>query len=141
MIVGLDEKVTAKFMEQLTVFKVQDYFILLGIRNDIDRVLDSTDVYLQPSRTEAISLSIMEAISHGIPVIATNVGGIPEVVIDNHNGYLITPEDSIFLSERMMQLIAAPQLAHKMGENGKDLSKQFTLKKGIDNLINIYNQL
>lgn len=67
----------------------------LGIRNDINDILNISDIYLQPSRTEGLSLSIMEALNYSLPVIGTRVGGIPEIVHEE--------KTDIFLKKRMLK--------------------------------------
>ena len=69
----------------------------LGIRNDINDILNISDIYLQPSRTEGLSLSIMEALNYSLPVIGTRVGGIPEIVHEGENGYLFEKENVCLL--------------------------------------------
>lgn len=104
----------------------------VGIRNDVDDFLSISDVYLQPSRTEAISLSIMEALSYALPVVATRVGGIPEVVHDKINGFLFENENSTQMADILHILISDKALRYKLGEKSLLLSKKYTLQKNLD---------
>ena len=110
----------------------------MGIRNDIDDILSASDIYLQPSRTEAISLSIMEALCHGLPIIASNVGGVPEVVNNGSNGFLVEPEDINALSNAMSEMVNSPQKRAEMGVESIKLSSNFSLEAGVVNLLKYY---
>lgn len=139
-VVGLNSVRSAKFLDIVRSKNLESYFVSMGIRNDIDMILSATDIYLQPSRTEAISLTIMEALHHGLPVVASNVGGISEVVLDGQNGTLVEACDAEGLSIAMSDLLQSPEKREIFGENSKKHSLNFTVERGVDNLIGIYKK-
>lgn len=112
----------------------------LGIRNDINDILDISDIYLQPSRTEGLSLSIMEALNYSLPVIGTRVGGIPEIVHEGENGYLFEKENVEELSDRIEILVNNREVREMMGRKSKVISSRFTLADGVEKLASIYHQ-
>ena len=83
------------------------------------RYLHEMDVFAVPSLQESFGVAAVEAAATELPVIASNVGGLPEVVVDGETGYLVPPGDADALSARMAQLIAAPELRQRMGETGR----------------------
>ncbi len=139
-VVGLNSVRSAKFLDIVRSKNLESYFVSMGIRNDIDMILSATDIYLQPSRTEAISLTIMEALHHGLPVVAPNVGGISEVVLDGQNGTLVEACDAEGLSIAISDLLQSPEKREIFGENSKKHSLNFTVERGVDNLIGIYKK-
>lgn len=139
-VVGLNSVRSAKFLDIVRSKNLESYFVSMGIRNDIDMILRATDIYLQPSRTEAISLTIMEALHHGLPVVASNVGGISEVVLDGQNGTLVEACDAEGLSIAISDLLQSPEKREIFGENSKKHSLNFTVERGVDNLIGIYKK-
>lgn len=139
-VVGLNSVRSAKFLDIVRSKNLESYFVSMGIRNDIDMILSATDIYLQPSRTEAISLTIMEALHHGLPVVASNVGGISEVVLDGQNGTLVEACDAEGLSIAISDLLQSPEKREIFGENSKKHSLNFTVEIGVDNLIGIYKK-
>ena len=108
----------------------------LGIRNDINDILNISDIYLQPSRTEGLSLSIMEALNYSLPVIGTRVGGIPEIVHEGENGYLFEKENA----DRIEILVNNREVREMMGRKSKVISSRFTLADGVEKLASIYHQ-
>jgi glycosyltransferase involved in cell wall biosynthesis len=108
---------------------ISEFTILLG-RKSFSVVSDhliASDVYIQPSRTDAISLSICEAITRGLPCIGTNVDGIPEVIIDGYNGILVPAEDHLALANAIEKLIINKNLIDEYGQNSKKLSENFQI--------------
>jgi glycosyltransferase involved in cell wall biosynthesis len=79
------------------------------------RLLAESDVYLLPSYSEGLPMSILEAMNAGLPVLSTPVGGIPEIVIDGLNGYLVKPGDEEALYDRLMRFVNQPDLVATMG--------------------------
>jgi glycosyltransferase involved in cell wall biosynthesis len=103
--------------------------LFMGERRDIGAVLASIDTVVSPSRTESLSNSILEAMAAGRPVIATNVGGNPELVQDRETGLLITPENEDALAAAMEVVLASPDLARKWGANARRFAlANFTLE-------------
>lgn len=91
----------------------------LGMRNDIPRVLAALDVFVLTSHNEANPVSILEAMSTGKPVVATNVGSVHEVVSDGQTGFLVPAGDAATLADRTLQLLKDPRLAQSMGAAGR----------------------
>jgi glycosyltransferase involved in cell wall biosynthesis len=91
----------------------------LGSRNDVPRILSAMDVFALTSHVEANPVSILEAMSIGRPVVATNVGSIHEAVSEGKTGFLVPPGNATKFSERILQLLHAPLLAHSMGASGR----------------------
>ena len=87
---------------------------LLGAWDDISPVLASADIFVLPSRWEGLSRALMEAMAAGIPVIASQVGGIKNLVTDNVNGLLIPAEDSEKLENSILQLIENPEMMKRL---------------------------
>jgi len=141
IIIGLNEYENLKFQSILKEQGVVNYFISVGIRNDIDDFLAFTDIYLQPSRTEAISLSIMEALMYGIPIIGSKVGGIPEVCVDQYNGLLVERESPEQLAQAIKKLLMNDELRKKMGKKSLSHANNFKLDLNVDKLIILYQSL
>lgn len=97
----------------------------IGHRKDVENVYHTTDVVVMPSRwQEPLGLINLEAGACRKPVVATRVGGIPEVVEDGVNGFLVEPGDVDGLADRVGRLIANPALRATMGQTGRDLVEQ-----------------
>ena len=75
-------------------------------------------VFAFPSYNEAQSLVVIEALSARLPVITTPVGALPDLVVEDENGYLVTPGDASALADRIGNLLASPELRRKLGESG-----------------------
>jgi glycosyltransferase involved in cell wall biosynthesis len=92
----------------------------LGQRRDVPDLLHAMDVFVLPSYSEGVSLALLEAMAAGLPVIATAVGGLPEVVADGETGWLIPPQDAAALAGALVRLLADPALAQRLGANARD---------------------
>ncbi len=112
--------------------------LMTGAKDNVVPYLQAMDVYVLPSLTETTSLSTMEAMSCGIPVITTPVGSIPEYVQDGFNGFLFPRKDPKTLSEKIEILINNPKLRKKLGENArKTIIKHHKLDNTIKEIKNV----
>jgi glycosyltransferase involved in cell wall biosynthesis len=91
---------------------------LAGERRDVRRLLEDADVFVLSSRSEGAPLSILEAMAAGLPVVATAVGGIPEIVDDGTTGLLVPPGDAAALAAALERLLADAGLRARMGAAG-----------------------
>lgn len=134
----LEEKLK-KLAEKLGLESV---IIFTGFRKDIPEILGILDVFVLASLKEGLGVSLLEAASYGLPIVATNVGGIPEVVKDGITGFLVPPKDSKTLAEKIIYLLAHPEEAQKMGENGKEwIRKNFSVEKMVNKYATLYESL
>ena len=97
---------------------LQETFILGGFRSDIDRLLPQADLVAIPSYTEGLPNIALEAHAASKAIVATNVGGIPEVVQDGVTGHLVDAGDSQALADRILQLLLEGTLRNEMGVRG-----------------------
>jgi glycosyltransferase involved in cell wall biosynthesis len=98
---------------------VRDRMILAGFHENVTPLLRAMDLFVLPSRTEGLPIAILEAMAAGRAVVATAVGGIPEVVRDGETGLLVPPQDPRRLAEAIIGLLDAPWLARSMGAEGQ----------------------
>lgn len=104
-------------------------------------LLNWADVYILPSFNEGLPISILEAMSYGMPIISTPVGGIPEVLKDNLNGTIITPGNAKEISNAMMKYIMTPDIIKKEGQESKNIVKYYLPEYVFNHLKNIYEKL
>lgn len=102
----------------------------------------NNSIYLQPSRFEAFGLSILEASFSSLPIVATNVGGIPEIISDEETGLLCEPNDPALMAVKIKKLIDDDYLRQIVRHNGYILATEnFTDQIEAENFINLYSQL
>jgi glycosyltransferase involved in cell wall biosynthesis len=118
---------------QIDQKKLSDNVTLLGYRDDIPQLLSSADIFCMPSLNEALGYSLLEAMAAGLPVIASNVGGIPEVINDSKNGLLVTPGMPTELSNAIVRLIDDEHLRFTLGQKAK---RHVASKFSIDHMRN-----
>jgi sugar transferase (PEP-CTERM/EpsH1 system associated) len=96
---------------------------LLGLRNDVGRLLHAADVFLLTSISEGIPLTAIEAMNAGLPVVATRVGGLPEIVVQGRTGVLAPSRDDEELADCILRLAADPALRAAMGRAGRERAR------------------
>ena len=122
---------------------LDDEVIWVGVTNHVDRYLCQADIYCQPSRTEALSLSIIEAMQYSLPVVASNVGGVSELVSDGINGFLVAPDSPRLLAQKLRILLTDPELRRSMGQRSSSLLEDLGFFQDISakQVMEIYQQI
>jgi len=121
---------------------IDDHFEIMGFAPQISRWYRRSDVVAMPSRSEAVAVVALEAMAHGKPVVAFEVGGIPEVVVDGETGILAPPEDRDAFAAALKELLLDPERAQKMGAAGEKRAREyFSEKKMLESYIKLFNEL
>lgn len=119
-----------------------EHFEMWGLRDDVEEIMAATDIYCQPSRSEGIPLSLMEAGMAKVPVVATSVGGIPEVALDGKNAFLCESDNYKMIADRLKTLISDKSKRNQMGREGhKIASEKFNIDNQATSLIKIYKSI
>jgi glycosyltransferase involved in cell wall biosynthesis len=141
LIVGEGEK--RKELEGLSdKLNLNNNVIFTGYREDIPEILASLDLFVLPSVSEGLGRSIIEAMAMGKAVVATNAGGIPEVVKDGQTGILVPAKNEHKIAEAILELIRDKDRMTKMGLFGRELLKvKFDIKINVEEIQNIYLQI
>ena len=115
---------------------------LLGERNDVPSILASSDVFVLPSNWEGLPYTVIEAMMAGLPVVATSVGGVPELVEDGVTGFLVPRSDPEALAEALQRLIDDPELRERMGKAGRQKAMcEFTLDRMLRETEKVYEEV
>lgn len=120
---------------------LSDHVFLTGYRDDVPRVLAASDVLVLPSFREGTPRVITEAMASGLPVVATDIAGIPEQVAEGVNGYLIPTGDSEALADRLERLLGDPTVRKEMGYRGLERAEQFSTEAMVRDLHNLYQDV
>lgn len=108
---------------------------LLGSIDHVDELLVNSDIFILPSYYEAISLSILEAMAYGLPVLATRTGGIPEAVDEGVTGILVPPKDIKALKQGLEKLLTNSSECYLMGKAGRARAQElFNIEKTIESI-------
>jgi glycosyltransferase involved in cell wall biosynthesis len=128
--------------EKARALGVEDRVVFAGFRKEIERFYRTMDVSVLTSLSEGLSLTLLESMGHGLPVVVTRVGGNPEVVIDGETGFLVPPRDASLFAERVVRLLRDPDLRERMGRAGRArVESHFTLRDAARRYVTIYENV
>jgi len=115
----------------------------LGIRRDIPELMNAADAYVMSSSWEGMPMVLLEAHAAGLPVVATDVGGNGEIVLDGVTGFLVPPGESDSLAQAMMRLMnLPPEERNRMGELGRQhIVENFDMERVVDRREELYREL
>ncbi len=115
-----------------------DHLQLLGERDDVLRLLAGSDVFLLASWQEGLPVSLMEATSMGMPIIATAVGGVPQIITDGVDGLIVPPGEPDLLAGAVRRLASDPELRARLGTGAKERSAMFNVALASREIEDIY---
>jgi len=121
--------------------QLQSAVVMPGFVEDIPRLLNSMDIFVFPSIEEAYPNAILEAMAMNKPVVATRVGGIPDILEDGVTGYLVEPENSDAIADRVIKLLSDEQLRLKIGQKGRQVALENNQQIMIEKLERLYFSL
>ncbi len=119
---------------------LENNIYLEGWQTNVEKYYTSHDIFCLSSIYEAFGLIFLEAGFHYLPTVATDVEGIPEVVINNQTGYLVPPQDATLLAKKLLLLINDPELRYQMGSQAyKWVTENFTAEKMLEGYKRLYD--
>jgi glycosyltransferase involved in cell wall biosynthesis len=123
---------------------IEDDTIFTGFvqNNEIQKYHNIIDIFIVASLEESFGVAALEASSCGNPVVASNVGGLPEVVDQNKTGFLVEKENPDSIAEAIGKLIESPNLRSDMGKKGRQkVIDEYDWNNSVSKLISIYNSI
>ncbi|MFP4058130.1 MAG: glycosyltransferase family 4 protein [Candidatus Brocadiia bacterium] len=142
VICGSGRKVELQLIELSARLGIEDRVCRCGFRDDVPDVLAATDVYVLPSRAEGLGFSLLEAMASGCPVVATRVGGVPEIVTPERDGLLVEPEAPHALAQAIARLLDDPRLRARLAAEGrKTVQQRFATDKLVARVEALYREL
>ena len=120
---------------------LSDIVNFLGIRNDIPELLMSNDIYVMASKWEGLSVSLIEALAGGIPIVTTNAGSNSEIVDNGVNSIIVPTKNPEALSEAIYSLILDQELRQMFSIEAQNKAKIFSIKQCAENHIRMYEEI
>lgn len=114
---------------------------LLGFRDDVPELLAAVDLVAMPSRREGLPFTAIEAMAAGRPIVASDTGGLPEIVEHERSGLLVEPGDVSALAEAVVRVLKDPLLAERLVQGGRERLPDFTLDRHLELLIAEYRRV
>lgn len=132
-----------EYLEQEAIaLDVAQHVRFLGWRRDLPALYGGTDMAVLTSRNEGTPVSLIEAMAAGLPVVSTNVGGVPDVVQDQKTGYLVSPGDARGLAQAIGSLDGNPDRRRALGEAGRKRALElFTRERLLSRIASLYESL
>ena len=119
---------------------VRKNILFLGKSDEIDKILCFSDLFLLPSEKESFGLSALEAMVHGVPVISSNTGGIPEVNQDGYSGFLSNVGDLDDMAEKALLLLQNEEKLNLFKQQAKNVAHKFDINKVITKYVDVYEK-
>jgi len=146
LIVGEGQVVDSPYKRELEGYAVRlglgERVVFAGFRLDVPEILAEVAVSVLPSLSEGLSNVLLESMAAGAPVVATRVGGNPEVVEDGETGLLVPPRDPAALAQAICRLLDSPELASRFGQAGRErVIKRFSLERMVQATESLYLDL
>jgi glycosyltransferase involved in cell wall biosynthesis len=128
-------------VERINGAGLTDRFVLLGWRNDVARLLHSFDLFIMCSHNEGMGRAFVEAQASGLPVIGSQVGGIPEVILEGKTGFIVSPDDAHALAERIKEMYTQRDNAQEISRRCREwVDPRFSRKRMVESIEALYQR-
>lgn len=136
---GPDEQSVQKAAKELSI---EERVTFLGFQEDVSGILQQADIFALVSHQEGFPRSILEAMRAGLPVVATDVGGVREAVVDGVNGYVVPVGDQAMLNDRVRTLVEDSELRRRMGHASRNrYETHFTFERMYSETVAMYREV
>ena len=140
LLVG-DGPLAHEVTSQIEKLGLKERFVLTGFRTDIPQLLSAIDIFVLSSQWEGVPYVLEEAMAAARPIVATAVGGVPELITSGQNGLLVSPGDSVALSKAIASLLTNPTLKDKLANDAREtIRNKFSIEKMVEETVNIYEE-
>ncbi|MBI5796265.1 MAG: glycosyltransferase family 4 protein [Planctomycetes bacterium] len=137
-----DGELRGELSGQVKTLGLEKQVLFLGMRSDVPEIISCGDLFVLPSVNEGFGVVLLEAMVMKCPIVATNVGGVPEVVLDGETGILVPSGDPVQLAEGIVRLLRDRALAAQMAESGyQRLKTCFDIRETVAKTENLYREL
>jgi glycosyltransferase involved in cell wall biosynthesis len=130
-----------KLKEQVERAGLADKVHFLGWRSDMDEIMGCFDIFVLPSLNEGMGRVLVEAMAARLPIVASSVGGIPDLIKDGKNGLLVPPEDASALEKAISALLEDKAQRKRMGEAGKKMCRPYSTEAMVEQIDDLYREL
>jgi glycosyltransferase involved in cell wall biosynthesis len=120
---------------------IRDKVFFLGWRDDMPAVYSDLDLVVLTSLNEGTPVSLIEAMASSKAVIATAVGGVPDVVVEGQTGVLVPSEDEEKLAAAVVDLLKNPHERRRLGKRGRELTQKYTKERLLADMTKLYHGL
>lgn len=135
-----DGPLKAEIEQQVHATQLDDHVWIAGARSDIAEILRSLDIFVLPSLGEGISNTILEAMASSLPVIATRVGGNPELVVENETGVLVPVADPDVLAQAIVKYVTHPIVMRQHGQAGRArIEREYSMEAMVRQYLAVYD--
>ena len=136
-----DGELLDELKNMVTRSDIEENIKFLGWRSDVAEVMSTFDIFALPSLNEGMGRVLVEAMALGRPIVASNIGGIPDLVVDCENGYLVPVGDVETLAARIKKLLDDPEKREEMGECGKKIAIDYSANAMVEKIDRVYRKL
>ncbi len=137
-----DGELRIRLEAQARQLGLDDVVVFTGTRLDVPEILTAVDIFTLASHVEGMPNAILEAMAAGLPVVATQVGGVPEIVVDGQTGLLVPPADNTALAQALLKLLEDVSLRQRFGLTGRQrVREQFDITVTRQKTVDLYGRL
>ncbi|WP_424597126.1 glycosyltransferase [Caldisericum exile] len=137
-----DGSLKSEYKKLVKYLSLEDNIKFLGIRRDVEKLMRLSKIFVLPSRYEGLPMVILEAMANRIPIIATKVGGIPEVIEDGIEGLLVEPESKDELTKKILYLLNNPSLREQLSKNAfEKVKSEYSIQSYTQRMLKLYEEV
>jgi glycosyltransferase involved in cell wall biosynthesis len=131
----------SRLQEMSEKYSLNQHITFTGFQQEVSRYLNALDILVLPSLTEGTPMALLEAMSLGVPTVATRVGGVPDIVSDGVDGFLVRPGNAGHLAERILSLLESPEsLKHASSSAKMKIQQHYDVEHWCRRIEHLYSR-